>query len=762
MKLRTLSLLFFLGIIHLSQAQTKSVLKAREYYAAGKYVEAQKMCEKGLENDKSTTELWFIKAISEYEMYLLPKYRKGDVDYFKEAMKSAVKAKGYDDDGEYFLQYGERFNALVVANNKEAISNYGQGRYPRALQMYKNSYDLTGDTIALGMAGHCYWMLKQNLDAVKTMRKVANMNYLANAEGKHKKTYVREAFEVLTDYYLNERKLTDSALIYCEMGLSVFPLNQKLLAWERSVVDVDLATTRSNTGYSQMYNQLLTKALFFFPSDTFYLHEQNNYYLNRLGYLAENNDWAEAETVFQDYFNRKVDLLDRKSKNSTDPFLIKDSFAFINQCLEYYLANNAKGGTVFFFYKWYPIQFNTTPITEKKLETLLNNPPTSVSRRLIGMLMDHGGEKYPKNLNLKKSRLNTFNAWTKQKIAYYDWARIISLSDSVIKDFPKNTTLKPLQQSLLAKAADSLMAKGLMEPAWSCYYRLQKDNPKFLGLGALQIKLAKRDFDVRFKGSKIAYATIKGKKVAQTGWTGNSKTCTAGSLPDSTIAKITNRINYFRQNAGVTKGVMFDMDKHVASMQAATMYAPIGVFSRTPKPETHKCFTAAAADAAVYGTAILESNPAQSATVIMSDDKSEELYNRRLLTHPGMVNYGFGCAENNSVFWLADKNIMAVDTAYYKEHFIAWPAAGATPAMLVFDRWSFSLLQPLEEATVAILSKKHGNIESNSSVQPGNGLGLPTLAITPLGMTKWEAGDEIKITITLKNKKSYSYTTTLF
>jgi hypothetical protein len=41
-------------------------------------------------------------------------------------------------------------------------------------------------------------------------------------------------------------------------------------------------------------------------------------------------------------------------------------------------------------------------------------------------------------------------------------------------------------------------------------------------------------------------------------------------------------------------------------------------------------------------------------------------------------------------------------------------------------------------------------------------LGLPTLAITPLGMTKWEAGDEIKITITLKNKKSYSYTTTLF
>jgi len=41
-------------------------------------------------------------------------------------------------------------------------------------------------------------------------------------------------------------------------------------------------------------------------------------------------------------------------------------------------------------------------------------------------------------------------------------------------------------------------------------------------------------------------------------------------------------------------------------------------------------------------------------------------------------------------------------------------------------------------------------------------LGLPTLAITPLGMTQWSAGDEIKITVTLKNKKTYTYITTLF
>jgi len=130
MNIRILILSLTLCIIGLAQAQTKAVLKSREYFTAAKYVDAQKMSAKGLEDDKTEAELWYIKAISEYEMYQIDKYRKGDVDYFKEAMKSAVKAKTYDNDGSYFEQYGVRFNALVVANNKEAISNYVQGRYP--------------------------------------------------------------------------------------------------------------------------------------------------------------------------------------------------------------------------------------------------------------------------------------------------------------------------------------------------------------------------------------------------------------------------------------------------------------------------------------------------------------------------------------------------------------------------------------------------------------------------------------------------------
>ena len=119
--------------------------------------------------------------------------------------------------------------------------------------------------------------------------------------------------------------MKDSAMYYCEMGLSVFPMNVKLLGWERQMLNVELASTRANTGYSAMYNQWLQKALIYFPSDTFYLHEQNNYYLNRIGYLTQENDWAEAELAYQDFFERKADLVGRKAKNPTDPFLLNDT-----------------------------------------------------------------------------------------------------------------------------------------------------------------------------------------------------------------------------------------------------------------------------------------------------------------------------------------------------------------------------------------------------------------------------------------------------
>ncbi|MFN5694461.1 MAG: hypothetical protein ACK464_06385, partial [Bacteroidota bacterium] len=64
MNIRILILSLTLCIIGLAQAQTTAVLKSREYFTAAKYVDAQKMSAKGLEDDKTEAELWYIKAIS--------------------------------------------------------------------------------------------------------------------------------------------------------------------------------------------------------------------------------------------------------------------------------------------------------------------------------------------------------------------------------------------------------------------------------------------------------------------------------------------------------------------------------------------------------------------------------------------------------------------------------------------------------------------------------------------------------------------------
>ena len=60
MNIRILILSLTLCIIGLAHAQTKAVLKSREYFTAAKYVDAQKMSAKGLEDDKTEAELWYI------------------------------------------------------------------------------------------------------------------------------------------------------------------------------------------------------------------------------------------------------------------------------------------------------------------------------------------------------------------------------------------------------------------------------------------------------------------------------------------------------------------------------------------------------------------------------------------------------------------------------------------------------------------------------------------------------------------------------
>ncbi len=778
--IQTLSL-FVLSIFSIElMAQSKYVLRAREAYQANKWASAQKIATAGLEKQRDDYELYYIKAVAEFQMSEMSKYSKGDVNYAKDAVKSAVKARKYDDKNIYYATYVEAMKPIVLYNNQQALANYAQRKYAQAVQMYRNSYDLTGDTVAYGMMGHSQYLKGDEADAVRTMRTVAQWNYGANSQGLYTKSYVREAFEVLTEYYLKKQQ-GDSAIYYCEMGLEVFSKNIKLLAWEKQMIATALSKTKEKTGLSSIYNNLLEKGLYYFPSDTFFLHQQNAYFLNRIGRACYEKNFADAEIFHLDFYSRKQELIIRKAINKSDPFLLVDSIGFMARGLEYFLSKNDPTATLFYFEKWYCRYYQIPVFGEKQLESILSTPPQQLSRRLIGMLMDEAIDKYPKNKLFRQHRLNIYNDWVKKPVPYYEWERILRFSDSVIKDFPKNTLLKQDRIKLYGRAVDSCVKSGKMEMAWKLFYQWQDKGislPK--DLVNYQEKIAIADFEWRFKGSKISSIPVKGsktKKIVTTGWTGNTKDCDAGTLPDSTLIKVANRLNYFRQNSGSLSALSVDPFKVKGCLEASLVYSNKGVFTQTPKPETHACYSDLAAMTAELGMAVMEPNPAQSATALMADKGSTGMLTRRMIIHPGFHDFGVGCTDNNSVFWIADNEKPVIDSSYWKNQSLAWPAAGAAPAMLIFDVWSYSSLQDFSGATVSLKSEKLGVLPVEITPITGSEIGLPMLTwklVESPELTQkmskdkngrevlFSPGDKITVNIVLKSKRVITYTVKTF
>ncbi|MFM1898662.1 MAG: hypothetical protein RL577_902 [Bacteroidota bacterium] len=745
-----------------SLAQSATVFKAKTALNSGDAGKALKICTKGLEKDKSLIELWYIKAASEYHIW---ENRGDDAElssYLRESVKSAIKAQARDEFGDYKAEYTEVFAKIATENNVEAMANYGQGRYSRAIQMYRNSYDLSNDTFALGMMGVCYHLSEKTREGLGALKQCALWNYGASASGLHSHTYVREAYEILAEYY-DQKKQFDSAQYYAEMGLSVYPQNRKLLALEHGYLETNIQAARSRSGIGSLFLENVIRALEIFPADSNFLSYQNSYYINKMGYVANRGDYTLADTLFMEFYMQKQVLVEAGIRNESDPFLKSDSLAFLGQCLQYYLGSNNEAATVYFFYKWYPLQFKSPAINEKGLEVLLKNPPAQISRRLIVFLLDHATRSYPTNKVFKGYRKTLFDQYRKGPIKAYEWSQLIAMSDSLMHDFPKDKTLKPLQRTLLMAACDSAIKDGRMLASWTYMQRLQRQYGYPADIQKLHERLAKQDFEIRYKGSKIGYEVVNGLKTPQTGWDGYSKHCIAGHMPDSTIQRVEARMNYFRQNAGIQAPISYSKIKGDACQEAAILFAPVGMFTREPTPETHGCYTEEAAYAAAMGHAIMEPNPAIAATVLFEDNKSEELFNRQMLMNPSSYTFGFGAAENNSVFWVVDDGEVWMDSLAYQNRFVSWPPNGYAPAMLAFETWSFSSTESLADAQVEVSTETYGKLDAHITLVENSFLPMNALVINH-GKQKQElkAGDIIRIKVKLKSGKIYQTETHLF
>ena len=756
--MKYLLLLISMFSITIVEAQDKDLIKARAAMDAKQWSRAQSIAESVVEDDKSAVEFWYIKASAEYEMSRLDKYRGGSVNYFKECAKSAVKARTKDVNSKFYEPYSKWMKEITVQNNKEAMAAFAQNSFAKAIQLYRNSYLLTGDTIAYGMLGLSYTKDRQEREGLKILKTVANWNFGAWSAQTCPGTFMREPFEVLSNYYLG-KNFYDSALNYTEMGLQVYPSNIILKNNIRTIINKDL-TAAAKQGVNNEYLEVINRALNYFPADTSYLLAQNNYYLNKLGTLTRNKPWDEANLMLLQFYSMKKDAVSKGVVNPADAFLIKDSTAFLYQCLDYFLRRNQPGSIAFHFKKWYAAQKKIAAVDEPIMESLLKSPPNTISRKLISILFADAREEYPKNKNISQYRLNFFNAWTAKPVKAAETYLQLEMCEALVADFPKDKLLPATRTKLLFQCTDSAVNDENMYAAWRYLNRLEALNPDAEAFDKLYRRVAEKDFAVRYYQTRISYQTKNGVKRAATGWDGNSNLCKAGSLPDSTLYKVIDRINYFRQNAGVKQPMALSMDKVKKCQEAAVMYAPLGIFTREPKTETHQCYTRNAAEAAAHAQAILEPNPAQCVTIFMDDRKSDEMINRRSILNPGSQYAGFGSAENNSVFWLLDLAPTA-DSSWYKTHFVAWPNR-YTPKMLFMDKWTFSMDAALQGAEVKVFDETNTEVPTIVFYQPAAQLNLPMLSFRPAAdLGEKKPGTRWQVKITLKNKKTYQYSVTV-
>jgi len=741
-------------------AQDKQILSARKSLASKSYSKVLSAAKKGIDKDKTAAEWYYLKACAEYELSLNPKYQGDKYSYDKDAVKSAVKARQHDKENNYYADYEATMQKIVDRNNREAMANFAKNSWAKAIQMYKNSYDLTGDTIAFGMLGMSYWGDHKEMDALRILREVTRWNYGAKSEGWGDGTFIREPFEIMSNYFLGKNQI-DSALFYTEMGLSVYPKNRVLSYNESSILKsflIEMGRYELTTDFIALVDRGLT----FFPSDSFFLRQQNYYYLTQLMGITQTRPYDGADSLMDAFYAAKNTEVKSGIKNGYDEFLIADYNLFLFKCLDYYLRTNTKNTVPFCFKKLFVRVNNVPEWTEKIAESFLKNPADSVSRRLISMMYTDALGEFPWNKNFKKYRLAYFNNWMKKPRHRGELSNLLEMNDAVIADFPLDKTLKPMLQKNLISITDSSISEEKMYDCWTYFNRLRNEFPQTTQLDYLQQKLVKTDFQKRYSETRIYYTTVKNKKYANTGWNGEGASCRAGRLPDSTLYRVLHRVNYYRQNAGIQLPMNLSHERVQKCQEAAVMFYGKPMFTREPTRETHLCYTDGAKEAVAVAQGIRESNPAQCVTIFMDDSKSAELVNRRSILNPEALDMGFGSAEDNSVFWLLDLG-GAPDSAYYKTHFVAWPPAGYCPKMLVFEKWSFSMAANLTDAKVTITDKNGESPSYGVTYDPIPGMLLNTLVMTlEIDTKKLTDKDFFNVTVELADKRKFTYKVTLF
>lgn len=663
-------------------AQSKAELNGLNALQLKQYERALGQAEKAIKSEVTAKSplAWFIKAQALYELQLAEKYTVKNPSALKEAVKSALKARNYDKSGRYTQQFMPVLRKLKNANNKEAWANYGQDKFFRAIQSFKFGYDLAGDTLSYAMTGVCYMLAGQERDAMPVLREAVRWQVDAYRDSVLFHTFCREPFEMLGKYYL-ERNLYDSARYIAEYGVKMFPKNAMLARLQVTILKHDVETTP----ISDPFIEAVQKGLQLAPADSFFLYNQNAYYLFRIRNAANAGDIALARKLLDRFVSEKTALYQRNARNASDLFLCKES-EIRNKTWQYFAERNAFTSAALAYQQYAGRCKSCSDLVDLQPKNALDTLPVGLVHAWT-MLDSRKPE-------MKTFRLKYFNQLKKDSLQYSDLAALNYLSESILADYAKDAKtmavlgLKSTHERLLLRWMDMAMKATDMGAAWVAYRKLESFNPASANLNLYLEKLVTADF-------RYGYFETRAKNFV---WNGSGALCKPGTVPEEIQDKVETRINFFRRNAGVLDPIILAPEKNRMCQQAALAWEVTGTAAHEVD-KFHRCFTEEANLAAKNSIPVAGVNTVIGVTSAMDDNDNPSCGNRRWLLNPQAYALGHGSSKGFTALWVLD-DAGNRDSARYKNRFIAWPNKGYVAKRLLFDRWSFGCYHNLEGATV--------------------------------------------------------------
>lgn len=177
------------------------------------------------------------------------------------------------------------------------------------------------------------------------------------------------------------------------------------------------------------------------------------------------------------------------------------------------------------------------------------------------------------------------------------------------------------------------------------------------------------------------------------GFTGNLATCTPGTTSSAFQLSVLQRVNWYRQMAGLPD-VSYNAANHAAAQAGALISAAQGSLSHTPSASA-KCYSSLGYTGTSSSNLALGGTGVRAIDIYIDDfgDNNKVVGHRRWILSPELRGIATGDIPGNSnpFSWRANA-LFVFDTGSAvatRDGSMAWPPPGFVPDKVVYDRWSY-------------------------------------------------------------------------